>query len=76
MHLPDAILFASDATRYVIVGAALLLLSALAMRGDRRRAKRRDIDDVGIMPWRDIAALASMGGLIVLTFGIMGWIRG
>ena len=74
--LPDAILFASDATRYVIVGAVLLALSALGMWRDRRRAKRRNMDKVGIMPWRDIAALTSMGGLIVLVFGIMGWIRG
>ena len=74
--LPDAILFASDATRYVMVGAALLAVSALAMWRDRRRAKRRDMDRVGIMPWRDIAALTTMGGLIVLAFGLMGWIRG
>ena len=74
--LPDAILFASDATRYVMVGAVLLAVSALAMWRDRRRAKRRDMDRVGIMPWRDIAALTTMGGLIVLAFGVMGWIRG
>ena len=74
--LPDAILFASDATRYVMVGAVLLAMSALAMWRDRRRAKRRNMDRVGIMPWRDIAALTTMGGLIVLAFGLMGWIRG
>ena len=74
--LPDAILFASDATRYVLVGAALLAVSALAMWRDRSRAKRRNMDRVGIMPWRDIAALTTMGGLIVLAFGVMGWIRG
>lgn len=76
MKLPDAILFASDATRYVMVGGALLLISALAMAGERRRAKRRHVDDVGIMPWRDIAALTMMAGLIVTVFGVMGWIRG
>ena len=58
--LPDAILFASDATRYVMVGAALLAVSALAMWRDRSRAKRRNMDRVGIMPWRDIAALTTI----------------
>ena len=76
MHWPQWLLFASDATLYALAGGALLLLSAVAMWGDRRRARRRDVDDVGIMPWRDIAALSTFAGLALLAFGLVGMLRG
>ena len=74
MHWPDWILFASDATRYVLAGATLLALSALSVWGDRRRTKRSDADSVGFMPWRDIAALSTFAGLALLAFGVVGWL--
>jgi len=37
---------------------------AIISVGNRRRNNRRDIDDVGFMPWSTITALA------LLTFGI------
>ena len=76
MKWPDWILFASDATYYALAGAALLLLSAVASIGDRRRARRRNVDDVGLMPWRDIAALSAFAGLALLAFGLVGMLRG
>ncbi len=76
MPWPHFLLLTSDATRYVLAGAALLALSMLAMWGDRRRARRSHPDDVGIMPWRDIAALSTFAGLALLAFGAIGWLKG
>lgn len=76
MRLPDFLLFASDATRYGLVGGALLLLSAIALWGDRRRMRRKNVDDVGLMPWRDIAALSTFAGFALLTYAAMGWLKG
>ena len=76
MHWPDFILFASDAARYLAAGLALLALSAISALGDRRRARRKDPDDVGIMPWRDIGALSMFAGLALVAFGAVGLLRG
>ena len=76
MHLPDFLTFASDATRYGLAGGALLLVSVLASIGDRRRKNRKNPDDVGIMPWRDIAALSTFAGLALVAFAVVGWISG
>lgn len=74
MPWPDFILFASDATRYGLAGGALLLVSAFAMLGDRRRTNRKNVDDVGLLPWRDIAALSTFAGLALLAYAGMGWL--
>ncbi|WP_338240584.1 hypothetical protein [Aurantiacibacter hainanensis] len=76
MHLPQWIRFASDATLYGLWGGAFLLVSLLSVWGDRRRAKRRDVDDVGLMPWRDIGALSGFLGLALMSFAAVGWLAG
>lgn len=76
MKWPEFLLFASDATRFVLAGAALLLLSAVATLGERRRARRKHPDAVGIMPWRDIGVLSALAGLALCGFGIVGWLQG
>ncbi|MEL1249846.1 hypothetical protein [Aurantiacibacter gilvus] len=76
MQLPDWLRFASDATRFGLWGGAFLLLSALSIWGDRRRAKRKQVDDVGLVPWRDIAALSTFIGLALMSFAVVGWVRG
>ncbi|WAT18766.1 hypothetical protein OZN62_04135 [Aurantiacibacter sp. MUD11] len=76
MRLPDWILFASDATVYGLWGGGFLLLSAFSAWGERRRAKRQDVDDVGIMPWRDIGALSGFIGLALMSFAAVGWLAG
>ena len=68
--------FASDATILALIAGGVLAISALAAWRDVRRRRRRNIDAVGIMPWRDIAAISSIAGLVMLAMAVMGWIKG
>ena len=76
MHLPDFLRFASEATWAIMAGLALLAVSLVAHYGDRRRRLRRQIDAVGIMPWRDISALTGFAGLLLCVMGLVSWIGG
>ena len=76
MHLPDFVLFASDATRYGLWGGGLLTVSAFATWREHRRRRRKDIDRVGLMPWRDMAALTGFAGLALMAFAGVGWLGG
>jgi len=76
MSLLHFLRFASDATITGLIAGAVLALSVLALWGDARRRRRREIDAVGLMPWRDIAALTSIAGFVLLAMAVMGWIRG
>lgn len=67
--------FASDATIIGLWGAGMLGLSLLAFLGDRRRMRRRTIDAVGWMPWRDVAALSLFAGLVLLAVATTGWLK-
>jgi hypothetical protein len=73
---PDFIRFAGEATIAGLWGGALLLVSLLAMLGDRRRRRRSDINAVGWVPWRDLSALSSFAGLVLLAMAASGWIKG
>lgn len=75
MELPAFLKFASEATVIGLWGGALLLVSAIALLGERRRAKRKDVDRVGWVPWRDIGVLTLFAGLALLGFAAMGWIK-
>lgn len=76
MKLPEFLVFASDATLFAIAGAAMLLLSFVAFMGERRRRNRRNIDAVGVLPWRDIAALTMFVGMLLVAIAISGWLKG
>jgi len=76
MRLPDFLLFASDATLFALAAAGLLALSVLAACGERRRKRRRSIDAVGLMPWRDVGVLSLFAGLVLLAMAVMGWLKG
>lgn len=76
MPMPHFLRFASDATIIGLIAGGLLALSALAFWGERRRRLRREVDAVGLMPWRDIAALSCFAGLALLAMAVMGWLRG
>ena len=72
--LPEFIRFASEATLFGLWGGAMLMLAALAFVGDRRRMRRRQIDAVGWMPWRDVAALSLFAGFVLLAVAVTGWL--
>ena len=72
-HEPAALLFASDATLVALWGVGLLLVAAVALWGDRRRAKRRHVDKVGWVPWTKIYVLAAFAGLVLIAAAIKGW---
>jgi hypothetical protein len=72
--LPDFIRFASEATLFGLWGAALLLVALIAFVGDRRRMRRRRIDAVGWMPWRDVAAVSLFAGFVLLAVAVTGWL--
>jgi hypothetical protein len=73
--LPESLRFASDATIAGLWGAALLLLSLLAWLGDRRRRRRKDINAVGWVPWRDLSAVTAFGGLVLMAMAVSGWVH-
>jgi hypothetical protein len=72
---PDFIRFASEATITALWGGALLLLSFFAMIGDLRRRRRRNIDSVGWVPWRDVSALTAFAGLVLIAMAASGWMH-
>ena len=73
---PDFIRFASEATIAALWGGALLLLSFAAMIGDLRRRRRRNIDSVGWVPWRDVSALTAFAGLVLMSMALSAWVQG
>jgi hypothetical protein len=73
--LTDFFRFASDATIAGLWGSVLLLVSLLAWLGDRRRRRRKDINAVGWVPWRDLSAITAFGGLVLMAMAASGWLR-
>jgi hypothetical protein len=72
---PDFIRFASEATILGLWGGGLLLVSIVAAVGDLRRRRRRHIDAVGWVPWRDLSAVTAFAGLVLLAMATSGWLH-
>ena len=70
---PDFLRFASEATIAGLWGGALLAISAGTFFGDLRRRRRRNIDAVGWVPWRDLSALSAFAGLVLMAMAASGW---
>lgn len=56
-----------------VAGGICVLMAALAWIGDRRRMKRRDLDDVGFMPWTAMFFIALMGAVLLLGISAKDW---
>jgi len=76
LHEPDSLRFASDATLAAIWGGGLLLAAGIAILADHRRAKRRDFDRVGWMPWTKIYFACLFPGVILIALAVKGWTGG
>jgi hypothetical protein len=72
---PDFIRFASEATILGLWGGGLLLVSIVAAVGDLRRRRRRHIDAVGWVPWRDLSVVTAFAGLVLLAMATSGWLH-
>ncbi|MGZ8285154.1 MAG: hypothetical protein ACXW27_04520 [Allosphingosinicella sp.] len=51
--------------------AAFAALAVLAGWVDHRRAKRRDVDKPGWVPWQLVLVLAMMAAVVCVALGIM-----
>ena len=76
MVLPDFILFASEATELGLWAGGFLLLAVVALAADWCRARRKQVDRVGCMPWTPLfLAFATIGSGLMLV-AIKGWLGG
>jgi hypothetical protein len=76
MQWPDFITFASEATQLGLWAGSFLLLAGVALAADWRRARRRQIDQVGCMPWTPLfLGFATIGSGLLLV-AINGWLGG
>lgn len=73
-RIVNHLVFASEATELAIAGAALLLLSMLALVADRRQIRRKRIDAVGCLPWTAVFLIAAICGVSLLALAVKGWV--
>ena len=76
MEEPDFLLFASDAMVAALWGAALLVLAGFSMLMERRRVRRKRIDQVGWVPWLLVFILCAVTGVSLITMALPGLMAG
>lgn len=54
----------------LIAGLAAAALAVLAWWGDHRRMRRRDPDDVGLMPWTSIFFWSLLFAVLLLAIAV------
>ncbi len=54
-----------------MIGVAASMAIAIAAFADRRRTRRRNLDQVGFMPWQLITVLATFIALFAFAIAIM-----
>lgn len=55
---------------FAVSGVAAIMLAAVAHLADQRRLKRRHLDLVGFMPWPMLAALGTVGAIILFALAL------
>lgn len=59
-----------------VAGAIAALVAAFSWVGDRRRAKRKNLNRVGFMPWTGIFFIALLVALVLLGLAGRAWLAG
>ena len=63
--------------RFVLgLGGAAVAVALLAWWADRRRMRRSDPDAVGFIPWTGVFFWATFAAVLLLGFGVRGWLAG
>lgn len=57
-------------------GGAATTMAIVAWLGDRRRARRRRLDQVGFMPWTDVFFWSTMLAVLLLGAGAKALLAG
>lgn len=55
-----------------MIGVGASLMIALAAWADRRRGKRRNLEDVGFVPWQLVSILATFIALFAFALALVG----
>ena len=53
-----------------------MLLALIALVAERLRLRRKNINQVGCMPWTVIFLIAALLGVSLLTMALKGWLAG
>ena len=59
-------------TAMLAVGAGAVATAVVASLADRRRLRRRDVEQVGFMPWPLITMISIIVALFATALGIKG----
>lgn len=65
--------FASDAKLAAIWGGVFVVLSLLALWGDARRTRRKEIDQVGWFPWTKLFFACAFIGAGLIMLAVKSW---
>jgi len=57
-----------------IAAASAVLVAVIAWIGDRRRFRRKLLDDVGFMPWTPIFFFALLAAVVLLGITAKAWL--
>jgi hypothetical protein len=60
----------TDRTFWELIAAVSVLTVVISGFADRRRSKRKDINQVGFMPWTAITVFAVMAALLAAALAI------
>lgn len=74
LHEPDSLRFASEATWAGLWAAACFIGAGLTIWADVRRAKRRDVDRVGWVPWPKLFFVFALVGVVLFAMAMKGWV--